>query len=254
MRLLAWVDGRVVEAYELRLKSPYVMQRIHTLDGVAYNLEAHIDVLRRESEHKFGFASVIGANDAQRIIGRLLELSHVGGSLSVPVVMRLDDSASLTFEVESPTFGCGGYLRAKRDVGVVLTMNEPSSVAQTSVSVALDAMANSQVRPLGGNSAVWVDAEGKLISRPWCPIFVCYKGTWFTPTEYESVEYGVAVRAIEKVGQRLFVRDIPESALELIDEMFVADIMGITSYASIKKHRLLSSVTTRIATAMEPKI
>ena len=101
---------------------------------------------------------------------------------------------------------------------------------------------------------MWVDAEGKLISRPWYPIFVCYKGTWFTPTEYESVEYGVAVRAIEKVGQRLFVRDIPESALELIDEMFVADIMGITSYASIKKHRLLSSVTTRIATAMEPKI
>ena len=50
------------------------------------------------------------------------------------------------------------------------------------------------------------------------------------------------------------MRDIPESALELIDEMFVADIMGITSYASIKKHRLLSSVTTRIATAMEPKI
>ena len=254
MRLLAWVDGSVVEASALRLQTPYVMQRIHTLEGIAYNLEGHIDVLRRESECKFGFASVIGVKDAQRIIGRLLELSHVGNSLSVPVVMRLDASASLTFEVENPTFGCGGYLRAKRDVGVVLKMQAPCSVAQTSVSVALDAMANCQVNSLGGNSAVWVDGEDKLISRPWCPVFVCYKGSWFTPTEYESVEYGVAVRAIEKAGQRVYVRDIPESALELVDEMFVADIMGITSYASIKKHRLLSSLTTRVALMMEPKI
>ena len=254
MRLLAWVDGRVVEASELRLPRPYVMQRIHTLEGVVYNLEAHIDVLRRESESKFGFASVIGVKDAERIISRLIELSFVGGRFSVPVVMRLDSSASLSFEVESPTFGCGGYMRAKRDVGVVLAMNAPTSVAQTSASVALDEMANCQVKMRGGNSAVWVDAEGNLISRPWCPIFVYYKGAWFTPSEYESVEYGVVVRAIEKVGQRLFVRDIPEWALELIDEMFVADIMGITSYASIKNHRLLSSVTTRIATVMEPKI
>lgn len=254
MRLLAWVDGSVVEASELRLPNPYVMQRIHTLEGVAYNLDAHIDVLRRESERKFGFASVIGVKDAQRIISRLLELSHVGSTLSVPVVMRLDSLTSLSFEVENPTFGSGGYMRAKRDVGVALTMVAPASVAQTSVSVALDAMANCQVKPIGGNSAVWVDAEGRLISRPWSPIFVYYKGAWFTPSEHESVEYGVAVRAIEKAGHRVYVRDIPESALELVDEMFVADIMGITSYASIKKHRLLSSVTTRVATVMEPKI
>jgi hypothetical protein len=105
----------------------------------------------------------------------------------------------------------------------------------------------------GGNSAVWIDTEGNLISRPWCPIFVYYKGAWFTPSEYESVEYSVVVRAIEKVGQRLFVRDIPELALELIDEMFVADIMGITSYASIKNHRLLSAITSRVVDKMEPK-
>ena len=254
MRLLAWVDGSVVEASALRLQRPYVMQRIHTLGGVAYNLEAHIDVLCRESERKFGFASVIGAKDIQRIVGRLLELSHVGSTLSVPVVMRLDSEASLTFEVESHTFGCGGYVRAKRDVGVILKMDKPTSVAQTSVSVAIDMMANSQVQPLGGGSAVWIDADDKLISRPWSPIFVFYKGVWFTPEEYASVEYGVAVRAIEKAGQKVYVRDFPESALELVEEVFVADIMGITSYASVKKHRLLSSVTTRVASMMEPKI
>lgn len=254
MRLLAWVDGCVVEASELRLHSPYVMQRIHTLEGVAYNLEGHIDVLRRESERLFGFASVIKPKDVQRIIRRLVELSHAANTLSVPVVMRLDAHASLTFEVEKPTFGSGAYLRAKRDVGVLLMMNMPTSVAQTSVTVALDAMSDCEVKQRGGNMAVWVDSDDKLISRPWLPIFVHYKGAWFTPTEHSSVEYRVTVDAIEKIGQRVYVRDIPESALDIVDEIFVADIMGLTSLASIKKHRLLSSVTTRIASVMEPKI
>ena len=101
---------------------------------------------------------------------------------------------------------------------------------------------------------MWIGADDKLISRPWSPIFVFYKGVWFTPEEHASVEYSVAVRAIEKAGQKVYVRDIPESALELVEEVFVADIMGITSYASVKKHRLLSSVTTRVASMMEPKI
>ena len=50
------------------------------------------------------------------------------------------------------------------------------------------------------------------------------------------------------------MRDIPESALELVDEMFVGDIMGISSFSSVKEHRLLSSITTHIASKMEPKL
>lgn len=254
MKLLAWVDGSVVEASVFRAHKPYVMQRIHTLEGVAYNLQGHIEIMRRESAQLFGFASVIGVKDAQRIIRRLIELSRLCGEFSVPVVMRLDSQASLSFEVERPTFGRGGYLRAKRDVGVAVLQNLPTTVAQTSVSVAIDRMADCVVRHLGGDIAVWIDSENRLISRPWLPIFVYYKSTWFTPMEHDSVEYRIAVDAIEKIGQKVYVRDIPESALEIVDEIFVADVMGLTSLASIKKHRLLSSVTTRIATMMEPKI
>lgn len=254
MKLLAWVDGRVVEASEFRTPLPYVMQRIHTLEGVAYNIDQHIDIIRRESEQLFGFASVIGSGDAQRIIRRLVELSRVSSSLSVPVVMRLDSSASLSFEVEQPSYGRGAYLRARRDVGVCLEMYPPTSVAQTSMSMAVDALADAQVYHLGGLTTIWVDVNRNLISRPWLPIFVYYKGAWFTPQEHRSVEYAMVVEAVEKLGYKVYVRDIPESALELVDEIFVADIMGITSLASVKKHRLLSSFTNRIASVMEPKI
>ena len=137
---------------------------------------------------------------------------------------------------------------------MLLTMDSPKSVAQTSVSVALDAMADCEVQHLGGGVAVWVDSADKLISRPWNPIFVFYKGGSFTPVECCSVEYNVVADPIKSVGQQLYVRDIPVSALELFDEVFVADIMGLTSLASIKKHRLLSSMTTRIASVIEPKI
>lgn len=254
MRLLAWVDGQVVEASKFRAPNIYVMQRIHTLQSVAYNLEDHIEIMRRESERLFGFASVIGTTDAQRIIRRLVDLSRVGGVLSVPVVMRLDSRASLSFEVEKPTYGSGAYLRAKRDVAYPLRRDMPTSVAQTSVSVALDTMSDCEVQHLGGNVALWVDAQERIISRPWLPVFVYFKGNWFTPTDHSSVEYRVVVDAIHKIGQKVYVRDIPVSALEIVDEVFVADIMGLTSIASINKHRLLSSMTNRIATVMEPKI
>lgn len=254
MRLLAWLDGEVFVAEKLRNDAPFVQQRIHTFGGVAYNLEQHIAVLRRASEELFGFASLCSVKDAQRIIGKLIEHSRVGGSLSVPVVMRLDASASLSFEVEKPTFGCGGYMRAKREVGVAYTMTQPMFEAETQASVALDKMVDCAVHHLGGQRAIWVNSEGYLLSRPWQPIFIYYKQCWFTPKRYGSVEFCVIERAIKAAGHKLLVRDIPESALEIVDEVFAADIMGISSFASIKNHRLLSSITIRIASKMEPII
>jgi hypothetical protein len=133
-------------------------------------------------------------------------------------------------------------------------MTQPTTEAETQASVALDSMADYAVRHIGGQRAIWIDGNGYLLSRPWQPIFVYYKRCWFTPKRYNSVEYGVIARAIEAAGYRLYVRDIPESALELVDEMFVGDIMGISSFSSVKEHRLLSSITTHIASKMEPKL
>lgn len=254
MRLLAWLDGGVFEAEKLRVDLPFVMQRIHTLGGEAFNVERHIDVLRRSSEELFGFASVCSARDVRRIIGRLVELSRVSSVLSVPVVMRLDAEGSLSFEVEQPTFGTGGYLRAKRESGTPYVMTQPVIMSQTKASVALDDMADYAVHHKGAERAIWVSESGELISRPWRPIFLYYKQCWFTPKRYESVEFEVAERAIKAAGGKVVVRDIPESALEIVDEAFVLDIMGISSFATIKNHRLLSSQTTRIASMMEPKI
>lgn len=254
MRLLAWLDGAVFEAEKLRVQLPFVQQRIHTLSGVIYNLDQHLNILRTECEHLFGFASLCSVKDTQRIIGKLLELSRVTNSLSVPVVMRIDAAGSLSFEVEKPTYGTGGYLRAKREIGVTYTMTQPTNIAETQASVAIDNLTDCVVRHIGGQRAIWVDSNGYLLSRPWQPIFVYYKQAWFTPRQHNSVEYGVISRAIEAAGYRLYVRDIPESALELIDEMFVGDIMGISSFSSVKENRLLSSITTHIASKMEPKI
>lgn len=254
MRLLAWLDGAVFEVEKLRIDTPFVQQRIHTFDGVAYNLEQHIAVLRSACEQLFGFASLCGAKDAQRIIAKLIERSRVGGLLSVPVVMRLDASASLSFEVEKPTFGRGGYLRAKRETGVPYVMSQPIVEAETQASVAADKLADCVVYQQGASRAIWVGGEGNLLSRPWQPIFVYYKQCWFTPKRYSSVEFDVAKRAIEAAGYKLLVRDIPESALEMVDEVFVLDVMGISSFSTVKNNRLLSSVTTRVAAKMEPII
>lgn len=252
MRLLVWDDGSVVGASQFSLRNPYVLQRIHTLGYKAYNLERHIALMREASVELFGFASLCRAEDAARIITKLLETSRVSPTLSCPVAMRLDSSGRLSFEVESPIFTHGYDLRASRPVAALIRADMPDSVVQTSVSVAVDAMMYSRISGYG-DVDLWVNDAEELISRPWCPVFTVYAGRVYTPVEYDSVEYVIARDAMRRAGVELIVRSIPLSALMRMEEVFIVDIMGMTSVASIKEHRLLSMTALRIADRMEPK-
>lgn len=252
MRLLAWVNGRVVDASEYQPQYPYVQQRIHTLGFQASNIEEHIRLLCAASQRYFAFASLCKASDAQCIIAKLLDLSRVTKSSSVPVVMRLDCRGELSFVVEHPTFGKGGYLRAKRLAGVTLNFPIHNVDVQDSMSVSADMLADTLVAPLGGERAILVDANDNLISRSWQPIFVAFNNRVYTPKAHDSVEYQVACRAFERAGLKLEVRQIANSVLERMEEIFVVDIMGISSYAKIRKHRLLSALALRVARVMEP--
>lgn len=252
MGLLAWIDGRVVEASELRLEVPYILQRLHTLDYRVYATGEHIRILREGSERLFGFATLCRVADVERIVPKLLELSNVSRNLSCPVAMRIDALGKLSFEVEAPMYNAGYYLRAKRYEATAVVQRMPESVAQTSVSLAVDAMAECQAQCVGGGVALWVDENGMLISRPWNPVFVYHNQCVYTPCEHSSVEYRNVRQAVEKVGYKLIVRDIPYDKLMNIEEIFTADVMCMTSFSGINKHRLLSMAALRIAKKMEP--
>ena len=252
MGLLAWIDGRVVEASELRLEVPYILQRLHTLDYRVYATGEHIRILREGSERLFGFATLCRVADVERIVPKLLELSNVSRNLSCPVAMRIDALGKLSFEVEASMYNAGYYLRAKRYEATAVVQHMPESVAQTSVSLAVDAMAECQAQCMGGGVALWVDENGMLISRPWNPVFVYHNQCVYTPCEHSSVEYRNVRQAVEKVGYKLIVRDIPYDKLMNIEEIFTADVMCMTSFSGINKHRLLSMAALRIAKKMEP--
>ncbi len=253
MRYVAWIDGMVVDASQLRLDAPFVMQRIHTLAGKVYNAHAHVVVLREASEYMFGFMSLVTGADVERVVSKLLECAHAPLECSVPVAMRLDARGVLSFEIESPTYGRGVYLRAKRGVGVTIEHARPIDImAESSESIAIDAMTECRVAHQGGDVALWTDASGNLISRPWMPLFVYHKENLYTPAEFHSVEYHMAARAIRAAGYNLYVHAIPSSALTAVDELFIVDIMGVSSLGVVKKHRLRSSVAIKIAKMMEP--
>ena len=200
MRLLAWVDAKVVEAQDVCFDVPYVMQRVHTLGWRAANVDRHLVLLREASEELFGFASLCGVGDARRIIEKLLESSRVTQNYSVPVAIRLDCRGVLSFVVEPPTFGAGCYLRAKRPNGVTLRMPLPECDVPTSASVAQDALSECRVAIYGGERALWKDDEAMLISRPWLPLFAVYGDTVYTPSMHRSVEFDMTRRAIEAAG------------------------------------------------------
>jgi hypothetical protein len=105
----------------------------------------------------------------------------------------------------------------------------------------------------GGNTAIAVDGNGNILSQPWRPIFVVYNGRVYTPNELHTVEYLSAKSAIENLDMELIVRNIPFASLQQVDEVFLVDIMSVWSLSTIKKHRLLSVVTSRITSRMEPR-
>lgn len=253
MKLLVWSDGRVVEAKEFRLSSPFVLQRIHTLGYKAYNVANHIEVMRRASMDLFGFASLCRAEDAERIIAQLTQLSRISPNLSCTVAMRLSSEGELSFEVEQPSYYSGATLSVKRPKGLFLVAPEPEYISQNSVTIALDAMYDARVQDRG-DVAVLVDFRREVISRPWLPIFAVFHNVVYTPAEYETVEYRLVRDAIKSAGIEFVVRPIPMEALLRMDEVFVADVMGLTSLSSIEESRLLSVVATLVASRMEPKL
>lgn len=251
MRLLAWIDGRVVEASALRCDVPFVMQRVHTLSREVYRIDEHLEILRYDSERLFGFASLCSGEDARDIIASLLEHSRVSTSLSCPVAIRLNCYGELSFEVETPTFGEGIYLRAKRFDGVVYEANKPTTLTQTSATTAYDCFVDRCVRIYGGERAVWVDKSLNIISRPWSPIFVVHRTKIYTPEEFDTVEFRRTKEAIRRAGLELVVRDIPAGSLGQIDEIFMVDIMSVTALSKIGDHRLLSTISERVTKKME---
>ena len=242
MKQLAWIDGRVVEASTLRTDEPFVMQRIHTLAGRAYNLERHLAVLNRDAETLFGFATLCTAMDAEDIISRLLVGSHAPLIFSCPVDMRLTCSGELIFVLHKPTFGHGAYLRSVRYAVEPLVHALPKTVAQTSATIADDAMSDREVRMYGGDRALWL------------PVFVVYRNKVYTPAEYDSVEYTVACEAIHAARCELSVATISREALYNVDEIFFVDVMGITAASNIGHHRLLYMTASRVAERMMPKL
>lgn len=254
MRLLVWNDGQVIEASQLRLEKPYVMQRIHTLGHKVYNIARHIEQLREASISLFGFASLCGPADAERIITKLLELSRVTPRLSCPVAMRIDCDGMLSFEVEAPLYDMGMSLKAKRLVGVGVSMSAFNHLYQSSASIAIDALTQAMASKRGDNVPIYVNSDGNIISHSWNPIFVVYSGRVYTPSAFTSVEYLVVKEAIESLGLELIVRDMPYESLQRVDEVFFVDAMSVSSLFAVEKHRLLSVVTSRITSRMEPTV
>lgn len=253
MKHLAWIDGRVVEASELRSDEPFVMQRIHTLAGRSFNVARHIEVLRNDSELLFGFASLYEAAEVEQIIAELLRLSCASAMFSCPVDMSLNGRGELSLTIGKPTFGRGAYHRSIRYVARCIMGNKPTSVAQTSESLAADAMADRRVRMYGADRALLLDENRSLISRPWMPVFVVYRGKIYTPAEFASVEFEVAREAVVRAGIELYIADVSEAALMKSDEIFVVDIMGVTSMSSVANHSLLYMTASRVAKYMLPK-
>lgn len=252
MKYLTSVDGRVCDLSELRSDLPYVMQRIHTLHGRAYNVEHHLALLCEASAELLGFTPLVDADKVRAAVAELLDMAHAPTRFSVPVAMRLNSRGEHILIVERPTFGAGAYLRAKRvDVAPVVCHTQFDEW-ESSASVAYDAMLDHRSYARGGERAIPVSEAGYVLSRPWLLTLVVAGDTVYSPSEHHSVEYAVARRAVEAAGMHFVVRPIPLALLDRADEILFIDIMGIIAATKIGDHRLSFSAAIRLAQQMQP--
>lgn len=240
-----------MEVSQFNIQRPYAMQCIHTLHYQPYNLSRHLALITDATEELFGFATLCRVADAERIITKLLELSRVSPTLSTPVVMRIESSGRLSFEVKASSFNDGYYLRASRLTPAILRMPLPEYRHESSLTVALDLLADNMAISRGGDVAIWVDDKGDVISRPWRPIFAVHRDNVYTPEEFDTVEYVIVKEAIARANLNLIIHDIPCDSLTRMDELFLADAMGISSFQRINNHKLLSVAASRIASQMK---
>lgn len=246
-----WIEGDVVEARQLADMRPYVVERVHTLDYRARYMERHLDSLRRSAEELFGFAPLCRARDMERVAADLLARNGLTRTLSCPVRVRLSSRAELSVECEPPTFGAGCYLRAKMPVAAVLRYDAPPWERRSSLTEELAAVADGVVRRKGADAAIRIDSHDMVVGRAWSPLFLVRERNLFTPREYDSAEYDMAVATAERAGLRVYVRRFSVRAFDYADELFTVDSMGMTAFSRVGNRLLSSTIATRIASFFE---
>lgn len=251
MARFAWIDGEIVETRQLPEARPYVVERIHTLDRRVRYAERHLDVLRHSAEELFGFAPLCRARYIEGVISELLARNGMTRTLSCPVRVRLSSRAELSMECEPPTFGAGCYLRAKMPAAAVLRYDATQWERRSSLTEELAAVADGMVRIEGADMAIRVDSQDMVVGRAWSPLFLVRDRYLFTPREYDSAEYDMAVATVERAGLRLYVRPFPVRALDYADELFTVDSMGMTAFSRVGNRLLSSTIATRIASFFE---
>ncbi|MDE6140747.1 MAG: aminotransferase class IV [Alistipes sp.] len=247
----AWIDGRTVDVRQMPDARPYVVERIHTLDYRAQRMERHLDVLRTSAGELFGFAPLCRARDMERIVAELLAHNGMTRTLSCPVRVKLSSRAELMVECEPPTFGSGCYLRAKMPVAAALSYDAPPWECRSSMTEEIVAVADRMVHMQGADAAIRVDSQNMVAGWAWSPLFLVRDRHLFTPREYASAEYGLAVEAASRAGLQVHARPFSVRALDYADEIFSVDSMGMTAYSRIGKRLLSSTIAARMASCFE---
>lgn len=251
MARFAWIEGETVDARQLPDARPYVVERIHTLDYRARNMDRHIASLRASAEELFGFAPLCRAGDMERVAAELLARNGMTRVLSCPVRVRLCSDTRLIVECENPTFGNGCYLRAKMLSAVALRYDVPPWERRSSMTEEIAAVAGRMAQMQGADAAIRIDSQNMVVGQAWSPLFLVRDRHLFTPRAYDSAEYDLAVATAGRAGVPVYVRPFSARALDYADELFTVDSMGMTAYSRIGKHLLSSTIAASIASFFE---
>lgn len=233
--------------------TPYVYQDIHTFGHKARFTKHHIHHLAEAARVLFGkdIKSLCSTGSIEEDISRLLISNSASRHGSVKVELRFDAADNISLRSEEPSIYAGYSLRSIRPTATFVHADISMAQYATSASKAVRTLANAVAQGRGFRTAIITDHNGIIETEPAMPLFMVRGYSIFSPAGYDSVEFSLTEKAIQRAGFKVVRQALTMADIRAADEIFMTDWQGITSILQIDEHPCMDIIANKVAAIME---
>ncbi len=223
-----------------------IYQIIHTLDGHALHLEAHVDALYRD--YKQIYNKNLGLS-SQRLRTEIEELIP-SSKFSIFIRVELFEDGSTKLSIEEMSIYRGYSLRCIYPVAHPLHYKSPLEECSTTAGEMVAKLAELEARQHGADIALRVD--GEVVDRAsTSPIVALVDQVIYTSSSTTlSVEHTALLEAAKKINITIIDSYPTLSQLAQANELFFANHHGVTAIRSLNKRHYTSFTARKLAEAM----
>ncbi|MBQ7856037.1 MAG: hypothetical protein IJ348_02830 [Alistipes sp.] len=229
------------------VEAPYLYQQIRTRGHSALRVAEHCRILDAASQRLFEREFKADVRQIEECIASLLARDHYSKELSHIVELRLYAEGEYALFALETSLYADFELRALRPRAMVFSDDNPLYDLPTSAARATTELLRKYAERYGCSAVVRTDRNGIVRGIDGVAAMAVIDREIVVSQGAESVEKSATIERLRKVRrERITVRDISIDELRRADEIFYADVRGITSIAELEGEVLSDFVANAI--------